>query len=202
MSAPAIVAVASVALWVVLVVTAQLLTPEQSLWNMGMSGLANGRFGLLMKSAFVVRGLSALALVAAVAGGAPAPARSGVGVVLLAVWGVGSTLLAVYDTDMPGDDLTRHGRIHALVATVAYGAAAVGILLVSSRLSQGQSSAWVARWALPIALVAALVMLAQFAGFGAAAHHPARGLARCAGLLQRAFLVLVMLWTVVVAVRI
>ncbi len=136
----------------------------------------------------------------AVCVGAPDDARSVAGLVLLAVWGGGSALLAVYDTDMPGDAPTAHGRAHALVALIAYVAAAVGMLLVSLDLRGAEATAGVARWALPIALVAAVAMFAQFAGFAAAARTPGRGLGRYAGLLQRVYLATVMLWAAVVAI--
>jgi len=200
MPALSLLTIAGVAAWVALVVTVQLLTPGQSALHMGMSGLATGRHGWLMKLAFVVRGLTALALVVAVAGSVPAAALSLPGLVLFAAWGGGSALLACYDTDMPGHKPTRRGQAHALIALVAYVAAVAGMILVSLRLRDGgEATAVVARWALLIALLAAVAMVAQLAGFAAAARLPAHGLGRYAGLLQRIFIALVMLWTVVVA---
>ncbi len=199
MTTLSLLSLAGVVAWVVLVIAAQLLTPDQCVLSMGMSGLATGRHGWVMRIAFIVRGLAALALVGAVCVGAPDDARSIAGLVLLAVWGAGSALLAVYDTDMPGDAPTAHGRAHALIALIAYVAAAVGMLLVSLDLRGAEATAGVARWALPIALVAAVAMFAQFAGFAAAARTPGRGLGRYAGLLQRIYLATVMLWTAVVA---
>ncbi len=199
MPALSLLTIAGAALWVALVVAAQVLTPGQSALSMGMSGLATGRYGWLMKVAFAARGLTALALVAAVAENAPAAALSVPGLVLFAVWGGGSGLLACYDTDMPGRKPTRRGRAHALIALAAYAAAVAGMILVSLRLRHGAATAVVGRWTLLIALVAALAMFAQLAGFAEAARPPARGLGRYGGLLQRLFLALVVLWTVVVA---
>jgi len=198
MSALSLLTIAGAVIWTALVIVAQLLTPGQSALSMGMSGLATGRFGWLMRLAFVVRGLTALALVAAVAGSVPAAALSVPGLVLFAAWGGGSALLACYDTDMPGDKPTRRGQAQLLIALVAYSAAVAGMILLSLQLRHGDAAA-VARWALFIALVAAVALFAQFAGFAEAARGPSRGLGRYAGLLQRVFLALVMLWTVVVA---
>jgi len=193
--------IAAVVAWVALAIAAQVLTLGQSALSMGLSGLATGRFGWLMKLAFVVRGLAALALVAAVAGSVPAAAVSVPGLALFAAWGGGSALLACYDTDMPGCKPTRRGQAHALIALVAYVAAVAGMILVSLRLRDGgEAIAVVARWSLLIALVAAVALFAQFAGFAEAARPSTHGLGRYAGLLQRIFLGLVMLWTVVVAV--
>lgn len=199
MPALSLLTIAGAVLWTALVVAAQMLTPAQSALRLGMSGLATGRYGWLMKLAFVVRGLTALALVAAVAGSVPAAALSVPGLVLFAAWGGGSALLACYDTDMPGLKRTRRGQAHALIALVAYVAAVAGMILVSLPLRHAEATAGVGRWALFIALVAAVAMVAQFAGFAVAARPAAGGLGRHAGLLQRVFLALVMLWTVVVA---
>jgi hypothetical protein len=198
MSALSLLTITGAVLWVALVVVVQLLTPGQSALSMGLSGLATGRYGRLMKLAFVVRGLTALALVAAVAGSVPAAALSVPGLVLFAAWGGGSALLACYDTDMPGRNPTRRGRAHALIALVAYVAAVAGMILLSLGLRSGDTAV-VGRWALFIALVTVLALFAQFAGFAEAARSPSRGLGRYAGLLQRIFLALVMLWTLVVA---
>jgi len=196
MPALSLLTIAGAVLWVALVVAAQLLTPQQSALHMGMSGLATGRYGWLMKLAFVVRGLTALALVAAVAGSVPAAAVSLSGLVLFAAWGGGSALLACYDTDMPGHKPTWRGQAHALIALLAYVAAVAGMILMSLQLRHDGAIAGVARWALLIALVA---MVARLAGFAAAARLPVHRLGRYAGLLQRAFLALVLLWTVLIA---
>jgi len=216
MTALPLLSLACVSVWVALVVIAQLLNPEQSALSMGMSGLVTGRGGWIMRIAFVVRGASAITLVGALSDLVPEAARSDLGMALLAVWGGGSALLAAYDTDMPGDEPTAHGRGHAVIAFVAYAAAAVGMVLVSVALGAAEATADTARWALPIALLAEVALAAQFAGFAAAARDEAAarearaaaapeappaygGLGRFAGLLQRVFLSLVMLWTALVA---
>ncbi|HMK92077.1 MAG TPA: DUF998 domain-containing protein [Thermoleophilia bacterium] len=208
MSGLALLTVVGVVVWVVLVVLAQLLTPDQSALSMGLSGLATGRHGWLMKLAYVVRGATATALVVVVAVAVDVDLALLVGLVLVVVWALCSILLVPFDTDMPGDEPTSHGATHALLAAVGYVAIVVGMLLVSWALRGADATAGPARWAGPIALLAAVALFAQFAAFGAAAraaarssdHAPAAGLARYAGLLQRIFLGLVMLWTVVVAV--
>ena len=226
MSALSALCITAVVIWTALVVIAQLLTPEQSPLSMGMSGLARGPYGWVMKVAFVVRGVAALALVAAIPGSVPSEAQSTAGMALLWVWGLGSALLAVYATDMPGEAPSGAGKAHTFIALVAYVAAGIGMILVSVQLDDVEATAWLARWALPIALIAAVALLAQFAGFAAAARDARAkttpdassaagapgaagaagaaspsygGLGRYAGLLQRVFLALVMLWTVVVA---
>ena len=257
MTVLALAAVAFVVLWAVLVVAAHVLNPEQSPLSMGMSGLARGRAPWVMKASFVARGLSALCLVAAL----PAVLGSGAlalfGLALLWVWGVGSAALALADTDMPGEQPTRAGAAHALIALVAYVAGAAGAVALSLALRGEDATAGVARWALPIALAAAVALVAQFVAFGSAAREArsaeatrsgdrrrpghraggrsaaaasaaagvppqltggsdagqsgrapgsaravSRGLAGYAGLLQRVFVGLLMIWTVAVALGI
>jgi hypothetical membrane protein len=221
MPALSILTVACAALWAALVLVVQVLTPEHDVLTMGMSALATGRHGWMMKAAFVVRGLTALALVATVAANAPVVACSLAGLVFFALWGGGSALLACYDTDMPGQKPTRNGAVHVLVALLAYVSAVIGMALISWAFTRAHSTSGLARVALVLTVLAAIALLAQFAGFGAAAREarsgrgrtaggaaagragPKRfgsGLARYAGLLQRIFVVLVMVWAVIVAI--
>jgi hypothetical protein len=186
----AAVTAALVVAWAVLVVVAQVYNPDQSPLAMGMSGLARGRAPWVMKSSFIVRGLSALALVAAL----PSDLRSGLalaGVVLLWVWGVGSAALALADTDMPGEAPTPAGAAHALIAMVAYIAGVGGAILLSSTMLHHDLLSGVAIWALPIAVTAAAALAVQFVAFGAAAREaqsgpPAAGMVLPAGTLAPA----------------
>jgi hypothetical membrane protein len=173
MSALSSLCIVAVLAWVVLVVAAQLMTPGQSPLRMGMSGLARGPHPWLMRAAFVVRGAAALLLVAAVPLGVPAAARSLLGLALLWVWGLGSALLAVYPTDMPGEEPTASGRVHSLIASVAYVCAVAGMILVSAALDGDEATVGVARWALALALTAAAALVFQFVGFYAAARDAA-----------------------------
>lgn len=172
------VTIAAAAVWLALVVAAQVLTPEQSPLSMGMSGLATGRHGWAMKAAFVARGFSACALAAALPGALYPGWRLTSGFVLLWVWGVGSVLLALFDTDMPGDRPSRHGQAHVLIALVAYLAAAASMLVVSRAVLDAAGGAGIARLALPVTLVAMVFLLLQSMAFGQAARaaaYPAAG---------------------------
>jgi hypothetical protein len=213
-----IVCVTLSALWLALVIAAQLLAPEQSALSMGMSGLAVGPHGWAMKAAFAARGSAACVLAAGLPGALLPGWRLTAGFVLFWVWGVGSVLLAVWDTDMPGDAPSRHGRAHVLIALVAYLAARVAVIVLSPALPRLGGTAGTAPWAMPLAIAAAVFMVLQFVAFGqqaraaaaggskphgegAAASPPAAsGLGAYAGLLQRVFIGLIMVWTVLAAV--
>lgn len=194
-----LVTLGTVSVWLALVLIAQAANPEQSALSMGMSGLARGRFGWMMRLSFLARGLSGLALVGTIQRGVPDSAQSTVGLAFFLAWGAGSALLAAYDTDMPGEEPTNHGRAHAAIALISYVAAATGMVLISWVFRDAEETAALARWALPIALFAAVAMVVQFGGFAAAARSMDEGLGRYAGLLQRIFVGSVMLWTALVA---
>jgi hypothetical protein len=164
-----IACIAAVVAWVILVLCAQRLNPDQSALSMGMSGLARGRAPWVMKAAFAARGVAALALVAALPGQVPLRPLVVVGLVFFWVWGAGSALLALADTDMPGEKPTREGAMHVYIALLAYVAGVAGMVCLSLGLRGEEATAGVARWALPIALVAAVAMIVQLAAFASAA---------------------------------
>jgi hypothetical protein len=173
----AAVAAALVVAWAVLVVVAQVKNPDQSPITMGMSGLARGRAPWVMKSAFIVRGLSALALVAALPADLRVTRLAFAGVVLLWVWGTGSAVLALADTDMPGEAPTPAGRAHAVIALVAYIAGATGAIVLSSTMLRHAGLSGIATWALPISITAAAALAVQVVAFGAAAREAPAGMA-------------------------
>jgi len=171
MSAFAYLAAALVVAWAVLVIVAQLLNPEQSPLAMGMSGLARGRAPWVMKSAFLCRGASALVLLFALPSVLGTAALTLMGMAAFWVWGVGSALLALSDTDMPGEPPSRTGSVHAVLALVAYLAGVAGAIALSVVLLRGDDTSGLAVWALPLALTAAAAMAVQFVAFGAAARE-------------------------------
>ena len=153
-----------------LVVVAQVLNPDQSPLSMGMSGLARGRAPWVMKSSFLARGVSALMLLSALPSQLHVAGSVIAGFVLFWVWGVGSAVLALADTDMPGEAPTRAGAAHALIAMVAYVAGAAGAIVLSLDIARHTDLSGVAAWALPISIVAAVALVVQFVAFGAAAR--------------------------------
>lgn len=171
MTAPAIAAAFLSVAWAVLVVVAQVLNPDQSPLSMGMSGLARGRAPWVMKSSFLARGVSALMLLSALPAQLHVAGSVIAGFALFWVWGVGSAVLALADTDMPGEARTRAGAAHALIAMVAYVAGAAGAIVLSLDIARHTDMSGVATWALPIAMIAAAALVVQFVAFGAAARE-------------------------------
>jgi hypothetical protein len=198
----AMVTVGAIVAYVALGLSAQLLTPGYDVLSMGVSALAVGPHSRLMKAGFVARGIAALALVGALVLALPAAARSPVGETLIVVWGLGAIVLAIYDTDMPGQPRSAHGAVHALVAAVAYVAVAAGELLVALRLDGDPAWRPLAPWATALAVVVLIALVAPFVAFGAAARSMTEGLGRYGGLVQRVFLGLALAWMVLVALRV
>ena len=139
---------------------------------MGMSGLARGREPWVMKVAFVVRGFSALLLVAAL------PATLGNGTAAAG----GPRLVLAVGPGVGGARPGRHryagrGRRRApgpstrSLALVAYLAGVAGAIMLSVVLLRGDDTAGLGVWALPLALTAAAAMAVQFVAFGAAARE-------------------------------
>jgi hypothetical protein len=138
---------------------------------MEMGGLARGRAPWVTKSAFLCRGASALVLLIAVPGALGTTGITLAGIVAFWIWGVGSAVLGVIGTDMPGEPPTRAGAAHALVARVAHVAGAAGAILLSLEVLGRGDAGGLAVWALALALAAAVAMIAQFAAFGAPARE-------------------------------
>ncbi len=175
MNTVAYAAAALVVAWAALLIVAQLLNPGQSPLAMGMSGLARGHAPWVMKSAFLCRGGSALLLLIAVPGVLGTAALTLAGILAFWVWGVGSAVLAVIDTDMPGEPPSRAGAAHAVVALVAYVAGVAGAILLSLVLLGERDTSGLGVWALALALTAAAAMVAQFAGVRRGRAGGARG---------------------------
>ena len=171
MSGLSYIAAALVLAWAALVITAQLQNPDQSPLALGMSGLARGRSPWVMKSSFIVRGLSALVLVASLPGELRVEGLFLAAAVLLWVWGLGSAVLAVADTDMPGESPTSAGKAHAIIALVAYVAGAAGAIILSAAMLHTAGLSGLAVWALPVSITTAAALVVQFVAFGAQARE-------------------------------
>jgi hypothetical protein len=140
-------------------------------------------------------GILSLALVGAVWEVASSRAlRSGA--TLLGIWASGSILLAAFPTDVEGAQVTTHGRLHALVALVAF------LAVLSGEIVLSQAGRGDTRWQHLIAAPRVLAWLALPAMLWlvvALGKHTAHS--GTAGLAERLFLAVVLAWMGVVAYR-
>lgn len=181
--------IAGIVLYVLLDVVAQALPPHYSPVRQAESDLAVGPYGWIMTVNFVVRGLLSLAVVAALWRSLTLTGRARVGLALLGVWSIGAFLLAAFPTDI-GRVQSIHGKVHLVVALVAFVCAPVGEYLLSRALTLDSRCAALGARVTPVAAVALGALALQVVGLG---------LPRVGGLTERIFLTAVLLWLLLVA---
>jgi hypothetical membrane protein len=113
-----------VIIYVVIDVVLQALPPHYSAISQAESDLAVGPFGWIMSINFFGRGVTSAALVASIVQTGPRRRTRTVGVVLLAVAGFCSALIAFFPTDIPAHPgvapTTLHGVLHVIGATSGF----------------------------------------------------------------------------------
>jgi hypothetical membrane protein len=152
---------------------------------------SRGPYDWVMDANFVLRGLLSLAVVAALAEVGPRGGRLRAGLWLLALWAVASALLAAFPDDPVGSKLEGSGRVHLLLAGIAFLAVLVGTFLSSRALGRDPRYARVRvpLLALSLAALVALLLLGH-AGF----HRHSLG-----ALWEKLFLGLELAWFAVAA---
>lgn len=184
-----------IAVYVVLDVVAQLLPPHYDAISQAESDLAVGPYGYVMTLNFVVRGVLSLSFLVGLSAATTLGTRSRLGVALMAVWGVGAFVLAASPTDISATETTAHGKLHLLVAFLAFLAAAAGELLLSRHFPEEPRLRPIAGGAQLLAALGAVSVVLLFVGAGVPflLHH-------AFGLLERIFLGFVLAWILVVSV--
>ena len=147
---------------------------------------ALGRYGALQTVAFVILGLSSLALVRLVADNTTSRLGT-IGAVLLAVWSVGVLLCAVFEIDAGAAGETTAAKVHLAAAFVAFLAGLAAVWLTTFALRDQSPFVW--------SLAFAIVCTLAFVVTGAAPQDSSWG-----GLAQRSFTVLLLLWMAAIAV--
>ena len=158
-------ALAGVVAYVGIDVLLAVLRPRYSLLYDAESDYGRGPWYWLMDVNFLLRCALSLALAgalarSALARSAPARARGGLG--LLVTWAVCSGLLAFFADDPEGQPATASGRIHLVLAFIAFTCMAVGAIVISVGFRSGLPAA-----ALPLSIAAAAAYLL----LGVAARH-------------------------------
>jgi len=187
----ALLTIVGLVLYVILDVIAQLLPPHYNAISQAESDLAVGPYGFVMTINFVLRGLLSLALVWALSRAASKSGLSRTGLVLLAIWGIGALVLALFPTDLAGAKPTLHGVIHLFVALLAFICGAIGELLLALRFAKAEPWRSLRAPALVIAILAIILFVILLMSAFPHAY----------GLVERIFIGLVLLWMLVVALR-
>ena len=113
------------------VTTEELLRPLYNPIQRTISELAVGPFGFLQTSAFIVLGLSLLALQHGLARSLRRAALSRIACALLALCGVAAFLAAAFPTNLKGAVVTVAGQIHESAADVGYAGLIVAIIMLT-----------------------------------------------------------------------
>jgi Protein of unknown function (DUF998) len=145
----------------------------------GVSAYGRGPTARIYQFQVVLSGIGGLALGAALA----TRGASALAIVALVAYGLARIAIAAYPTDLRGTPMTATGRIHAILATMAFLAMAI-----AAPASGGSP---------PLLILAAMVTITSLGSFAVAAR-PAT--VRFYGLAQRAFYVATFAWAIVASV--
>jgi hypothetical protein len=167
---------------------------QYSLIRDNISELALGRYGFIQTAAFVIAGVGTLALALAIRQLTKGSWGSRVGSLLVAVYGAGAILSAVFPTDRidsPTDmsSLSATGAIHIAVAIASFVSVIVGMFVLTRTFARERS--WGSFWRLSVFFPAgslALIIVQQ--------EGP------LIGLLQRALVIVISAWLILVALRV
>jgi hypothetical protein len=167
---------------------------EYRLIGDNISELALGQFGFVQTAAFLIAGLTTLGLAYALrklTAGAPG---SFLGSVLVAVYGVGAVVDAIFPTDRIDDPAqvftqSSSGMIHSLVALLGFLGMIVGMFVLARTFGKTARFKSLLRWS---------VLL----GGAALALFVVQGEGPLVGLLQRAMVVVLSGWIVMATARV
>jgi hypothetical membrane protein len=165
-----------------------LADPQYSLIRNAESDYGVGPNAWLMDVNFLLRGVFSVAAAIAIALTTAPLRRSRLGLGLIGAWACCSALLAFFPDNPVGTAVTPSGRIHLLLAGIAFAAVAIGTFLTSHRI--GGDPAWVSVRR-PLLVVSSLAIVA-----GTLAILSIRRPQADFGLYERIFLGLEILWMV------
>jgi hypothetical membrane protein len=185
--------IAGIALYVVLDAVAQSLPPHYSPISQAESDLAVGPYGYVMAVNFVNRGLFSLLFLYGLMKSLPSRPGFRTGFGLFGMWAVGALILAVSPTDVSGP-ATVHGVVHLVVATLAFLGGAFGTLSLSRAFRRDPAFKDL-RYAMPLAVLAVAFFFVLYGGQLIFPHASAR----VGGLVERAYIGLVLAWMLAVS---
>jgi hypothetical protein len=167
---------------------------EYRLIGDNMSELVLGRYGAVQTAAFLIAGAGTLGLAVAIRALTAGSWGSGIGSLLIAVYGAGAILVAIFPTDRvdrPADVWSQSttGTIHLVVAIASFLCAIVGMFVLTRTFMTA------ARWR---SLTPWLMLFPA----GALALFFVQSEGSLVGLLQRLLVLVISAWLIVVAFRV
>jgi hypothetical protein len=188
----AILAIVGMVYYISSVVAAHFLRPDINPVTEPVSNYAVGPYGFFISIAIFALGVSSLALTLGLYVGIAPPGRSRVGLLLLALYGVGQLVVAIFSIDAESAQTTT-GIIHNIAGNISFFCFPPAAILLSSGMGKDERWRSLKRPALVLSLVvlvgAILVMVSAnvVGGFGMA---------------QRLFLLTTVLWMFLAAIRV
>jgi uncharacterized protein DUF998 len=167
---------------------------EYSLIGDNISELALGRYGFVQTAAFVIAGLGTLGLAFAIRKLTVGSWGSLVGSLLVAVYGAGAILSAVFPTDRIDSQadmssLSVTGTIHVGVAIASFVCVIVGMFVLTRTFAQENRWQSFSRWSVFFPAGALALIIVQQEG-------------PLIGLLQRLLVAVISAWLILVAFRV
>jgi hypothetical protein len=158
-----------------------------------ISELALGRYGVVQTVAFLAVGLGTLGLAFAIRELTVSSWGSLVGSLLVAVYGAGAVLCAVFPTDRidrPADlsSLSTSGMVHLLVTAVSFLCAIVGMFVLTRTFMRDDRWRPFPRWSVCLPAAALVLVFLQTQG-------------PLVGLIQRLLVAMPSAWLILVALR-
>ena len=187
----ALLAIVGMVYYLSSVVAAHLLRPDIDPVSRPVSDYAVGPYGPFVGVAIFALGVGSLALTLGLRLGIAPPGRSRVGLLLLALYGVGQLGVAIFPIDAEGAR-TITGLLHNIAGNVSFFCFPAAAILLS--VGMGKDERWRALERPALAL--ALIVLA-----GAILVMVSANVAGGFGIAQRLFLLTTVLWMLLAALR-
>ncbi|MCC6456993.1 MAG: DUF998 domain-containing protein [Caldilineaceae bacterium] len=167
---------------------------EYSLVSDNISEMVLGRYGFVQTIAFVIAGLGTLALAYAIRKLTRGTWGSATGSLLVAVYGVGAILSAIFPTDRIDSQadtlsLSTIGMIHVIVALISFLCIIVGMFVLT------RTFALKAQWR-------SLMIWSGLCASGALALFFVQSEGPWVGIMQRLFVLMASAWMILVAIRV
>jgi hypothetical membrane protein len=156
-----------------------------------MSNYAVGPYGFVFTAADIGLGLAALALTFGLYLSIAPPARSYIGLFLLALYGVSVLLAGIFPIDV-GGEATTFGTIHNIVGNVSFFGFPIAVILLS--LGMGKDERWRSfrRRALALSMLVVLTVILTIVGSNLGIGF---------GVTQRIFNVAALVWMLAVVLH-
>jgi hypothetical protein len=170
------------------------LVSEYSLVGDHVSELVLGQFGFVQTIAFLTGGLGTLGLAYAIRKFTTGAWGSITGSLLVAIYGVGAILVAIFPTDRidsPADmlSLSTTGMIHIIVVLISFPCIIIGMFVLTRTFMQKPQWRSLARWLVFFPAGSLALFIVQSEG-------------PLVGILQRSFVTLISAWIILVAFKV